>query len=559
MSGKHLAGVLATLAHNGAMARVQLGFLISTVVEWAAWLALVVIAFERGGAAEAGLIGFAVGVPAIVVAPTAAILGDRWPRSRVMVLTYVAQAVALVSAGVAFAAGAGLLGYALGITFSGLVALVRPLLGSLLPEIARTPEELTAANVTSGISEGAGAMLGAFGAGVLFGVAGAPAVLALGAAGMVLAAALVLPLAIRARVIPLDAIRAADASLGETARAIAHELAAGAATILADRRLVVLNVLMAVTIGSLGALSVLIVVVAIDVLGFDANAAGYLTAVGGLGALLGSITASSLVGRERLAVPLLASVVGFAIAIAAVGLGDAPLPVIVAILATGIGWSVAWVAATTLTQRLAGDDVMTRVFGASESVQTGSEAIGGLLVPVLVVAVGPSGALLALGGALAVVAALSAPTLLRSDRVDPAFLRDLAVVRAVPMCGPLSGPVLERLAAGAEHVVVPQETEIIRQGEPGHRFYVITSGRVRVVASGHDMGELGPGDSFGEIALLRDVPRTATVVATEPTELVAIHRKPFLEALTGQPRSRVIATDLVRERLAADRAAAGDG
>ena len=559
MNGKQLAGVLATLARNGALARIQLAFLISTVVEWAGWLALVVIAFERGGAAEAGLIGFAVGVPAIVVAPTTAILGDRWPRSRVMVATYLAQAVALGSTALAFAAGASVLGYALGITASGLVALVRPLLGSLLPEVARTPEELTAANVTSGISEGAGAMFGAFGAGLLFGLAGAPAVLALGAAGMVVAAALVLPVAIRARAIPLQAIRAANASLATTAQAVGHELAAGAATVLSDRRLTVLNVLMAVTIGSLGALSVLIVVVAIDVLGFDADAAGYLTAVGGLGALLGSVAASSLVGRERLAVPLLASVVGFAVAVAAVGLSDAPLPVIVAILGTGIGWSVAWVAATTLTQRLAGDNVMTRVFGVSESVQTGAEAIGGLLVPLLVVAVGPTGALVSLGVFVVAVAALSAPTLLRSDRVDPAFLRDLAVVRAVPMFAPLSGPVLERLAAGAEHVTVPPGADVIRQGESGDRFYVIASGRVRVTTNDRDVGELGPGDSFGEIALLRDVPRTATVQAVEPTELLAIEREPFLEALTGQPRSRVIASDLVQERLAADRAAAGAG
>src|SRR5262245_24809910 len=135
MSGKHLASVLATLARNGALVRVELGFLISTVVEWAFWLALVVIAFERGGAAEAGLIGFAVGLPAIVVAPTAAILGDRWPRSRVMLATYVAQALVLVATALAFVSGAPLLGYALGVLASALVSLVRPLLGSLLPEV----------------------------------------------------------------------------------------------------------------------------------------------------------------------------------------------------------------------------------------------------------------------------------------------------------------------------------------------------------------------------------------------------------------------------------------
>jgi CRP-like cAMP-binding protein len=158
-----------------------------------------------------------------------------------------------------------------------------------------------------------------------------------------------------------------------------------------------------------------------------------------------------------------------------------------------------------------------------------------------------------------VVAALAAPTLLRSDRVDPAFLRDLALVRSVPMFGPLSGPVLERLASGAQHAAAPVDDAIVRQGETGDRFYVIASGRVRVVASGHERGELGAGHSFGEIALLRDTPRTATVIAVEPTELLAIQREPFLEALTGQPRSRVMAGDVVQERLAADRAAAGEG
>ena len=559
MRGKHLGTVLATLARNGALVRVELGFLISTVVEWAFWLALVVIAYDRGGAAEAGLIGFAVGLPAIVVAPTAAILGDRWPRSRVMLATYVAQAVVLVAAAAAFVAGAPLLGYGLGVLASALVSLVRPLLGSLLPEVSGSPEGLTAANVASGLCEGAGALIGALGAGALFGIAGPPAVLALGAAAMVVAAGLMVPLAVRARSIEMDSFRTAGSSLGASARAVARELGAGVGTIVANPRLTVLNGLMAVTIGTLGALSVLIVIVAIDVLGFDEDAAGYLTAAGGLGALVGSALATSLVGRERLAAPLLASVLAFAAAVAATGLVTSPALVVVALIATGIGWSVAYIAATTLTQRIAGDNVMTRVFGASESFQTGAEAFGGLLVPVLVVAVGPTGALITLGVVLALVATLAAPTLLRADQVDPDFLEDLAIIRAVPMFSPLSGPVLERLTGDAEHLNVPASVEIVRQGDTGVRFYVIAAGRVRVTVSGRDAGELGAGESFGEIALLRDVPRTASVRAIEPTAMLAIHRDPFLEALTGQPRSRAMAGDVVQERLAADSAAAGDG
>ena len=555
MSPRRLADVFANLRRNGAMGRVEVGFLLATMVEWAGWLALIVYAFSRGGAAEAGLIGFAVGLPAILVAPTAAILGDRHPRSRVMFTAYGSQAVAFMAAGVAFMLGEAPVGYGLGIVAMALIALTRPLLASLLPEIARSPEELTAGNVASGLGEGFGALGGSLLAGVLFALAGAPFVLVTGGAVMVVAALLLLPLALRARAIERDALRPADGSFASTARTALRELAAGAATTLADRRLIALSTLMAMTIGTLGALNVLIVIVAIDVLGYDEQAAGYLAAVTGVGALLGSVVATTLVGRERIAAPLFASIIGFAVAVAAVGLGSTALPVVIALIATGIGWSVAWVAATTMIQRLVGDDVMTRVFGINESLQTGAESLGGLAVPLLVVAIGPGGALIALGIFLALVAVVAAPVLIRADRIDPAILRDLAIVRAVPMFSPLSAPVIERLAAYAEHATFAPGAAIITEGEHGDRFFIVVSGRVTVSVRDREAGEIGPGGSFGEIALLRDVARTATVRAMEPTELLAIRREPFLEALTGQARSRAVAAGVIDDRLAADRAA----
>jgi len=555
VSPRRLADVFRSLRRNGALGRVEVGFLLATMVEWAGWLALVVYAFSRGGAAEAGFIGFAVGLPAILVAPTAAILGDRHPRSRVMFTAYVSQAVAFAAAGAALMLGEALAGYALGVVAMALIALTRPLLASLLPEIARSPEELTAGNVASGLGEGFGALGGSLLAGVLFALAGAPFVLVAGGGVMVVASILLLPLALRARAIERDALRPAAGGFMSTVRVAFRELAAGAATTLADRRLVALSTLMAMTIGTLGALNVLIVIVAIDVLGYDEQAAGYLAAVTGVGALLGSLVATSLVGRERIAAPLLAAVVGFAVAVAAVGLGSTPLPVAIALVATGIGWSVAWVAATTMIQRLVGDDVMTRVFGINESLQTGAESLGGLAVPILVVAIGPGGALIALGVFLALVAVVAAPVLLRADRIDPAILRDLAIVRAVPMFSPLSAPVVERLAAYAEHSAAAPGATVITEGEHGDRFYILLTGRVAISAQGRDAGEIGPGGWFGEIALIRDVPRTATVRAIEPTELLAIRREPFLEALTGQARSRALASDVIEERLAADRTA----
>ena len=133
-------------------------------------------------------------------------------------------------------------------------------------------------------------------------------------------------------------------------------------------------------------------------------------------------------------------------------------------------------------------------------------------------------------------------------------VQELELLRAVPMFAPLAPPILERLAARAIRVAVPAGEAIIREGEPGDRFYVVVSGRVEVSVGGRVLRELGGGDSFGEIALLRDSPRTASISALEPTQLLALERAPFLGAVTGLRASRVIATRIVDERLAAGRA-----
>jgi CRP-like cAMP-binding protein len=74
---------------------------------------------------------------------------------------------------------------------------------------------------------------------------------------------------------------------------------------------------------------------------------------------------------------------------------------------------------------------------------------------------------------------------------------------------------------------------IIRQGEVGDRFYVIRSGRLRVERDGVVLTDLGPGEAFGEIALLFDVPRTATVVAVEDARLLGLDAQDFRDVLAG--------------------------
>jgi CRP-like cAMP-binding protein len=120
------------------------------------------------------------------------------------------------------------------------------------------------------------------------------------------------------------------------------------------------------------------------------------------------------------------------------------------------------------------------------------------------------------------------------------------------MLSPLSGPVLERLARDATRTAHPAGAVVIREGDRGDRFHVVVAGTLEVTVGGHPARLLGPGDSFGEIALIRDLTRSATVSARSEVILLGIDRDPFLEALTGQPRSRRIATTLVDDRLAAD-------
>jgi MFS family permease len=331
--------------------------------------------------------------------------------------------------------------------------------------------------------------------------------------------------------------------------ALAGDLAAGVRTALGDGRLIAVFAVLSASIALLGALNVLYAVIAVELLGFNESAIGYLAAAAGVGSVFGAAASGAFVGRERLALALLAAAVLFGVAVALVGVIPSSVAVTLCLVGAGAGWAFVYVEAQTLAQRLAGDDVMSRVFGVMESLMMASQSLGALAVPLLVVAFGPSRAIVLSGAALVVIAVLAGPTLLRADRIAPARIRDLRALRAVPMFGPLAAPVLERLASGSERVRVAADQTIVREGEIGDRFYVILDGTVRVSSGDRSIRTQGPGDAFGEIALLRDVPRTATVQAIEPVELLAIERAPFREALTGQPRSRALAAATASHRL----------
>jgi CRP-like cAMP-binding protein len=114
------------------------------------------------------------------------------------------------------------------------------------------------------------------------------------------------------------------------------------------------------------------------------------------------------------------------------------------------------------------------------------------------------------------------------------------------MLAALPEPVVERLAREAVDVSFRAGMPIVREGEAGDRFYVVRSGTVEIVGR-----TFGPGTGFGEIALLRDVPRTATAMAVTDAELVALERGPFVAAVTGHAPAAAAADTVVAARLGA--------
>jgi MFS family permease len=549
--------VLAAVFRNPTLRRLEAAYLIFAFGEWATWVAVIVYAYGRGGAAEAGVVAFVQLAPSVVLAPVVAGLGDRFPRARVLVGSYASEAILMAATAITLGLAApALIVYVLATATATAVASSRPIHASLLPEIVASPDDLTAANVVSGMAESAGSLLGPLGAGLLVGLGGPTAVFAVASLGNLVGALLLARLAIAAghlapTGVALGAIGAGDAVEPNLRERLAEAMG-GITAIVADRRLRSVVAIASWATFLVGALDILYAVLAIDLLGLGDSGVGFLGAVAGLGGMIGAATAVVLVGRERLGGALALSTLLFGGAIAGLWIAPGTIAAVILLGAAGAGGAMTAVAAQTLIQRLAGDDVMSRVFGVLQGLMMGATAFGALAVPIIIGLVGERAAFAVAGLSLPVAFVLLGRVILAGDRLDPARADELRLLRSVPMLSPLSGPILERLATSLTHVDVPMGGVVIREGEVGDRFFVVVAGRLEVKVHGREVRDLGPGDGFGEIALVRGLPRTATVRAITDVRLVAVDREPFLAALTGQPRSRSIAVGLADQRLAGD-------
>jgi MFS family permease len=299
----------------------------------------------------------------------------------------------------------------------------------------------------------------------------------------------------------------------------------------------------------LGALDILYVVLAVDVLQRGQGWVGYLQTAFGVGGVAASALTARLVGR-RLSGPILTSGMLVGVALAATALEPGSVATAVLLAAVGVARAMLDVAGRTLLQRAVPVGVVGGVFGVLEGLSMASLATGSLVVPVLVMAGGDVAALLGAAAVLPVAVVLAAGSLLRFEAGTNLATERIALLRAVPLFAGLPPPVLERLAGALTEQVLSAGSVLLREGEPGRQYFIIASGNVQVTQAGRVLRHLGAGQAVGEIALLRDIPRTATVTATTTTTVYGLERDPFLAAVTGHAPSRQTADAIIDQHLA---------
>ena len=532
---ERLLAPLRAALRNDDVRRVELAWGAAIAAEWAHFVALGVYAYDAGGATAVGLAGLVRLLPAAIVAPFAASLGDRFRRERFLLVMALLGAVALAGSAAAALAGSAALVFALAAVVGLSATLIRPALQALLPSLARTPEELIAANGATSTIESLGTLAGPIVAGLLVSLADVGVVFGCGSLTLLVGAALLARVRVEGRV-ELVSGHSATRMLVAGFKAIAR----------APRTRLLIGLVVAQTFVR-GCLNVLIVVAAFQVLDGGGAEVGYLTAAIGLGGLAGALGAMALEERR------LAGVFGLALVFWGAPLVlIAPQPsfgaAVLLLAVVGAANSVEDVAVFTLIQRLVPDDVLTRVLGVLWGLAMGAVALGSIAAPGLVKLLGARAAFVVVGAILPLLAILTYRRLVEIDRaVAPAA--ELELVKGVPMFAPLSIAAKERVASSLTPTAVAAGETIIRAGDFGDRFYIVGTGALDVEAPDRRV-TAGPGDYFGEIALLREIPRTATVTATTDSVVYALERDDFLAVITGHSAAEAAGHEVVDARMA---------
>jgi len=524
---------------NRAVRDLQLAGAGSVLGTYAYGVALPVYAYHAGGARAVGLLFFARFAAAGLAAPWLGVLADRWSRRRLLLSAdaircgiFAAMTAVASSHGPPFAI------YCLAVTSTVISGAYPPAQAALLPSLVATPDELTAANLVGNTISSVAMFVGPALGGVLLVLSGPAAVFALNGALFFWSIAFVLR-------VPHDA----PPERSEHARLL-PELTAGFAAVVRRPALRVIVGLTAAQSIVEGALEVLLVVLALRLLHAGNAGFGWLNTAMGIGSVLGAAAVAVFASQRRLAGGFGIGILCWGVPLAAAGAATSLPPGLILIGVVGVGVTVVPVFGTTLLQRAADRDVMGRVFAVLEGLILAAMGLGALVAPALVSWLGPRGAVIASGVFLPALLVPLWPALRRIDaEAEPAF-EPLALLQGIAFFAELPQPVLERLATAAISVTASPGQPVVSRGEAGHHFYVVAEGRA-VVELEEGERELGPGDFFGEIALLRDVPRTATVRAAGELRVYAIARDDFLAAVTGHAPTLAAAENVVTARLPA--------
>jgi predicted MFS family arabinose efflux permease len=529
---------LGGVFRNRELRRLQLAWGGFYVCEWTSFVALSIYAYRIGGAGAVGLLGLVRMLPSTLGVLAGTALADRTRRERVLLAVQLIRAATLGLAAIVLVAGGPAAPvFLLAALTSVAGAAYRPSHLAVVPFLAATPQELVATNVSASAFEGVAVLVGPALAGILLTFTGVDVVLAVSAAIALGAAFEVSRLSSGPR-IPA-AGRGALADLLAGARTVADE---------PDPRLVIC--LFACQAFVRGLLNVILVVAAFRLLGAGESGVGFLNAAFGAGGLAGGLVGLGLVGLRRLARPFAAGLVMWGAPLALVAVWPHEIWALACLAVVGAGNAILDVSGFTLIQRGIDDAVLARVFGVFEILVAIAVGVGSILGSVLVDQLGARSALVVAGCILPVLAAASYRRLGRIDASSDVPEQELATLTALPLFRPLPVTTLERLACRLRQVRAAAGSEIVREGDEGDLYYVIASGFVEVSQVGRPVAVLGPLDYFGEIALLRDVSRTATCRAKTDVELYTLERRTFVSAVSGHTASAAEVATVTDQRLA---------
>ncbi len=498
-------------------------FAAMTLAEWGYVTALAVDAFRLHGSVAVGLVGFRLFVASLGSVFNIPYL-ERHPSGRVLTTIGGARAVIIAASAVLAATGSSLVVLLVLVAADAVIsAPYRPAQSALLPVLSRTPRELAASAAGVSTAKTLSQALGAIAGGFLL-VIVSPAAVFGGAAALMVVASLA------TRQFAGTPIRVSKAGSSGGVRGLVRETL-GAVRYPYVGGLLVVSGLRTFVRGMWIAIAV---IASLRLLHAGSAGVGLLMLAAGIGALAAVPMSAALIGRRRIGNPMILAFVACGIPLVII----AGVPVLYMALffvaAWGVGMAVADVATFSLLHRLLDTPMLPRVTGAIESAKLALEGLGALVGPILASLLGIRWALTIAGLPLPAVVLVGRKLLHRLDDTAGERTHILALLHGVPFLETLDMASLESLAGRVVQLSVPAGSDIVRQGEDGDRFYVVKSGSADVIVDGFCVGSVTGGGYFGERALLRNVPRMATVRSREPMDLLVLPQADFVTALTGQ-------------------------